>query len=218
VRSKSTAGLASSGTREERGPALSWGNLVVIEHRTANDGEFFTTVYGHLGARRLVKAGDVVDVGTQIGEIGRQSPLINGGYKPHLHFGVREGRLVEKGMTLFHLTTADGRSPVRLARLGEEEIELEVAEAITPEAATPRTIKVTLHGEEFCHEERDGKFFLPAKILWRTRRSHFPIVGYGLSTDGWRDPVTFLRERDAGAWPHPFKIAKPVKPPARSSP
>ena len=196
------------GARQERGPTLAWGNLIAIEHRTAKEGEFFTTIYGHLGADRLVKVGDVVEVGTRIGEIGRQSPLVNGGYKPHLHFGVREGRFAETGMTLFRLATAGGRSPVRLARLGEEEIELEV-----PEATTPRIIRVTLQGEEFSLAARDGKFFLPAKILWRTRRSDFPIVGYGLSTDGWRDPVAFLRERHADAQPPPFKLAKPGKPP-----
>jgi murein DD-endopeptidase MepM/ murein hydrolase activator NlpD len=196
--------------RQDRGPGLAWGNLIVIEHRTAKSGEFFTTIYGHLGADRLVKVGDVVEVGTQIGEIGRQSPYVNGGYKPHLHFGVREGRIAEEGMTLFRLTTADGRWPVRLARLDEEEIELEV-----PEAITPQNIKVTLQGEEFSLAARDGKFFLPAKILWRTRRSDFPIVGYGLSTDGWRDPIAFLRERDADARPPGFKLAKPAKPPKK---
>jgi hypothetical protein len=110
-------------------------------------------------------------------------------------------------MTLFELKTAGGRSPVRLARLGEEEIELEV-----PEATTPQIIKVTLHGEEFTLAPKGGKFVLPAKILWHTRRSDFPIVGYGLSTDGWRDPVGFLRERDADAHPPPFKLARPAKP------
>jgi murein DD-endopeptidase MepM/ murein hydrolase activator NlpD len=198
------------GARPERGPTLAWGNLIVIEHRTANEEEFFTTIYGHLGADRLVKVGDVVEVGTQIGEIGKQNPLVNGGYKPHLHFGVREGRIVEKGMALFHLATAEGRLPVRVARLGEEEVELEV-----PEAARPRNIKVTLQGEEFFLVGREGKFFLPAKVLWRTRRSDFPIVGYGLSTEGWRDPVAFLREREADAHPPGFKLARPAKPPRR---
>ena len=181
--------------------------MIVIEHRTAREGEFFTTIYGHLGPDRRVKVGDVVEVGTQIGEIGRQSPHINGGYKPHLHFGVREGRIAEEGMTLFHLATADGQSAVRLARLGEEEIELEV-----PEAITSQNIQVTMRGEEFSAARKGGKFFLPARILWRTGRSDFPIVGYGLSTDSWRDSVAFLRERGAAAQPPPFKLAKPAKP------
>ena len=196
--------------KQERGPVMPWGNLVVIEHRLPGDGGFFTTIYGHLGAERLVKVGDVVEVGTQIGEIGRQSLLINGGYKPHLHFGVREGRLAEKGMTLFELKTAGGRSPVRLASFGEEEIELEV-----PPMDRPQIIKVTLQGEEYSVEAKDGKFFLSSKILWLTRRSDFPIVGYGLSTNGWRDPVAFLREHNADAGPPPFKLAKHAKPSKR---
>jgi murein DD-endopeptidase MepM/ murein hydrolase activator NlpD len=161
-----------------------------------------------LAANRRVKVGDVVEVGTQIGEIGRQSPYINGGYKPHLHFGVREGRIAQKGMTLFHLATEGGRAPVRLAELDEEEIELEF-----PDAITPRRIKFELDGDEFSVSPKDGKFFLPARVLWRTRRRDFPIVGYGLSTDGWRDPVAFLRERNADAHPPPFKLAKPARPP-----
>jgi murein DD-endopeptidase MepM/ murein hydrolase activator NlpD len=196
--------------KQEGGPNLAWGNLVVIEHRTAKEREFFTTIYGHLGVKRLVKVGDVVEAGTQIGEIGRQSPLINGGYKPHLHFGVREGRMVEEGMTLLRLTTASGRWPVRVARLGEEEIELEV-----PEASRPQTINFKLQEEEYSLTPREGKFYLPARILWRSGRSDFPIVGYGLSTEGWRDPVAFLRERQADARPPPFKFGGPAKPPKR---
>lgn len=203
-------GTSQQQSSDTGGPAMPWGNLVVIEHRLPDDGGFVTTIYGHLGADRLVNVGDVVEVGTQIGEIGRQSLLNNGGYKPHLHFGIREGRLAEPGMTLFELKTAAVRSPVRLASLGEEEIELEV-----PEAAMPGIIKLTLQGEEFSLEPEGGKFSLPARVLWRTRRSDFPIVGYGLSTDGWRDPVAFLREQAADAGLPPFKLAKGAKPPKR---
>ncbi len=67
---------------------LEWGNVIVLEHRLSDD-KYATTIYGHLANERLVKAGDVVRAGQQIGAIG--TTHVNGGYKPHLHLGVREG-------------------------------------------------------------------------------------------------------------------------------
>ncbi len=89
---------------------LMWGNLIVVEHRLPDHGDFFFTVYGHLGTDRLVRVGDIVQAGQPIGTIGRRK--VNGGYSPHLHFGVGRGRLAEEGMTLFslHGTTKRRRS------------------------------------------------------------------------------------------------------------
>lgn len=73
---------------------LAWGNFIAIEHRFDTD-QYFTTLYGHLGNDRKVKAGDIVQAGQMIATIGRQHARINGGYEPHLHFGVRQGRNAE---------------------------------------------------------------------------------------------------------------------------
>ncbi len=78
---------------------MSWGNVVMIEHRLAS-GEFFTTIYAHLNSDRRVAVGDIVSAGQQVGVIGKQHPQINGGYAPHVHFGVREGRMAEVGAVL----------------------------------------------------------------------------------------------------------------------
>jgi murein DD-endopeptidase MepM/ murein hydrolase activator NlpD len=70
------------------------GGVVAIEHRLATD-EYVTTVYSHLDSKLLVSQGDIVRKGQPIGTIG--ATRVNGGYKPHLHFGVRRGRILEKG-------------------------------------------------------------------------------------------------------------------------
>ena len=58
-----------------------YGNLIVLKHK---DGLF--TLYAHL-SRIDVKAGQFVDTGTKIGEVGRTGVAIGS----HLHFEVRQG-------------------------------------------------------------------------------------------------------------------------------
>jgi hypothetical protein len=58
-----------------------YGNLIVLKHK---DGMF--TLYAHL-SRIDVKAGQVVDMGIKIGEVGRTGVAIGS----HLHFEVRRG-------------------------------------------------------------------------------------------------------------------------------
>lgn len=66
---------------------IGWGHGVTIEHQLPN-GEFKTTLYGHLRATNLKGKGKVTK-GTKIGEVGSESE--NGHYPPHLHWQVREG-------------------------------------------------------------------------------------------------------------------------------
>ena len=70
---------AAAGTVVHAGPAGTYGNLVTLRH---DDG--FETRYAHLSAV-TVKAGDRVDAGQQLGNVGTT------GYStgPHLHFEVR---------------------------------------------------------------------------------------------------------------------------------
>ena len=58
-----------------------YGNLIVLQHQ---DGLF--TLYAHL-SKIDVKAGQLIKVGTQIGEVGRTGVAIGS----HLHFEVRQG-------------------------------------------------------------------------------------------------------------------------------
>ncbi|HEY4312949.1 MAG TPA: M23 family metallopeptidase [Pirellulales bacterium] len=176
--------------RSARG-ASDWGNLIVIEHRLA-DGSIMTSVYGHLSQKRLVQEGAAVRGGQAIGTVGRAG-IENGGYKPHLHFGIREGRRFEEGDKLLSIQFQGESLPIRAVKLGDTEIE------ITADRELPE--KVQLAGQMFEVTTRDGKHFLPATVLHRIQNPNFAIIGYGLSTKGWRDPTEFLREKNAGQPP-----------------
>lgn len=191
--------------RRARAVALPWGNLVVIEHRLPDDAGFVTTVYGHLDSVRLVRVGDVVEAGQPIGTIGKKNLKINGGYNPHLHFGVREGRIAEKGMMLCKLTINGKQHSVTVAEIGEDAIQINMPD-IVPDGFT-----IASPWGKHVIEKRDGKFFLPASLLWQMQRPDFAIVGYALSKSGWLDPVAFLRERRADRSPAPFQNVKPSR-------
>ncbi len=190
-----------SATPNRRPETLSWGNRIIIEHRLPG-GEYFTTVYGHLATKRVVEAGDVVEAGQQIGTIGRKHLYINGGFDPHVHFGVRQGRLAEPGCTLLYVRFRGRLQPLKLAAVTAEEIEIRVP----AEIPVPSVLGAA---EAYPVTVRDGKYFLPARMLWDfSSRPGFEIVGYGLSTDGWHNPTSFLRQHAADNNPAPFQGPK----------
>lgn len=204
---KSSAGDRAGGKRPAFPPgALLWGNAVMIEHHLPS-GEYFNSIYGHLGVNRLVKPGDVVQAGQQIGTIGANRRDINGGYTPHLHFAVRQGRLADPGCTLYEIREKpeDAPLPAKLKTLGEREIELEYPAAVAErmQQAARRTIR--LGGRVYPVTVRDGRFFAAAQMLWDVKsRPGFAVVGYDLSTEGWPDPTAFLRQHGADENPAPF--------------
>jgi murein DD-endopeptidase MepM/ murein hydrolase activator NlpD len=77
---------------------LSWGGLVVIEHTGDKDGPF-CSLYGHLGPLVCVRAGQKVRRGQKIASLGRCYTWANGGYRAHLHFGIRKGSFRRGGST-----------------------------------------------------------------------------------------------------------------------
>jgi murein DD-endopeptidase MepM/ murein hydrolase activator NlpD len=176
---------------------MPWGNVVMIEHRLPS-GEFFMSIYGHLDTNRRVDMGDVVKAGQHLGNIGRRNPRINGGYDPHLHFGVREGRMIREGIVLFRTSYLGQTYDVKIASFDEDRVQLALP------TDRPKHLTFRLGDEKLTVEEHDGKPCLPAKILWRTRDSELSLAGYALSTKGWRDPIAFLRERHADTQPAPF--------------
>lgn len=169
----------ASAKRRVPGAALEWGNLIVIEHRLP-DGAFITSLYGHLGPRRLVEVGDTVTVGQQIGTVGRQG-FQNGGYKPHLHFAIREGRFAEVGAS-YLAATSDGVVSLKVVQLGPAECVVE--------AAAGQRFKIG--DRTFEVVEREGRRYFPTEGLKHLVRPEFALAGYGLSLDGWRDPTRFL--------------------------
>jgi len=194
VAARSLAGRVANG----------WGNLIVIEHRLP-DGSYLTSVYGHLASRRLVSVGDVVTAGQVIGTVGRPG-VENGGYKAHLHFAVREGRMAEPGSVLLPLRTDETSTPITLVALGEQEIEVKT------EAVLPSPFVLQFADRQFAMTERDGKHYLPAAVLYCNLRPDFAIVGYGLSTKGWLDPTELLVKMRADSAPAPYGAMPKTKP------
>lgn len=188
------AAAKSAGKKLPKLPAgtMMWGNIVIIEHKLKN-GAYVTTLYGHLGDDRRVKAGDIVQPGQQIGTIGRQSVYVNGGYIPHLHFGVCYGRLLEKGRTLFTVPWGAKLLPVNVVDFTPDRVQLDFGEA------APRATEYQhpSGGRKWSVTREGGKLYMPARMLWTLTTRAFPYVGYGDSTKGYLDPIAFLRKPEA---------------------
>jgi murein DD-endopeptidase MepM/ murein hydrolase activator NlpD len=189
--------VASKKTKTAK--TLAWGNLVVLEHRFA-DGKYATTIYGHLANQRLLDVGDVVRAGQQIGTIG--TTQVNGGYKPHLHLGFREGRLAEIGRKFLVMTTDGKPTVLEFAELRDDNIVLTGAREL------PDQLQMGLDGRKFNFSKQDDKAEVNAAFLSYVPSPEFMIVGYGLSTDGWLDPIAFLKAHGADVNPAPFGRAK----------
>ena len=177
---------------------MEWGNVVVIEHQLA-DGKYATTIYGHLANDRLVKAGDIVQAGQQIGTVG--ATRVNGGYKPHLHLGVRTGRMAEVGRKLLLMTLDGHATEMQITAMHDDKIE------VTGATNLPAELVMGLDGRKIAVEKQGDKATLDAAFLYYVPAPDFLIVGYGLSTDGWLDPIDFLRAHGAEANPAPFTRA-----------
>jgi murein DD-endopeptidase MepM/ murein hydrolase activator NlpD len=188
----------SSKSGAKKAPVLEWGNVVVIEHQLP-DGKYATTIYGHLANDRLVEAGDVVQAGQQVGTVG--ATRVNGGYKPHLHLGVRDGRMAEIGRKLLLMTTDSHATQMQITELRDDKIEISGATNL------PAELVMGLDGRKIEVEEHDDKATIDAAFLCYVPAPDFLIVGYGLSTDGWLDPIDFLRVHGAEANPAAFSRA-----------
>lgn len=186
-----------------RGP-VDYGNIIVIEHQLSET-ESCLTLYAHLGDDRLVSPGDLVMAGQQIGTIGRDSPLVNGGYKPHLHFGVRTGAWLPPGRRVLQLQFNGEPTEVRLLELGEDRARV----ALTPDV--PGAFEMSLRDGDtlkFTPAE-EGGHFLPAWYLYHAPPpTHF--AGYAPDLEGWRDPLAFLREQGAAGSPAPYLFITPT--------
>lgn len=76
----------ADGVVKESGPASGYGNWIIIEHEI--DGEIVDSLYGHMQSDGLhVKAGDQVEAGQHIADIGNEGFSTGA----HLHFGVYPG-------------------------------------------------------------------------------------------------------------------------------
>jgi murein DD-endopeptidase MepM/ murein hydrolase activator NlpD len=178
---------------------LAWGNVVAIEHQLA-DGSYVTSIYGHLDNNRQVKVGDVVRAGQLLGAIG--NARVNGGYKPHLHLGTRAGRLAEVGRKLVLMSPEGKGRLLSIAEVRENSVVLSSAEEL------PDRITAGQDGRVFELAKREGKAEVAAAILRYLPTPEFAVVGYGLSTDGWLDPIAFLQSHGAAGAPAPLERAE----------
>ncbi len=100
------------------GPASGYGNAVIIEspreYETSTDPSKwtnpYTQIFGHLRADSYLAAtkkliGKTVDRGVVIGRLGYSSE--NGGFAPHLHYGIRKGRYSSKWVYFGYSSSKD---------------------------------------------------------------------------------------------------------------
>ena len=186
--------------KTKSGAQLAWGNLVVVEHHLP-DGGYATTVYGHLDTERLVKVGDIVRAGQQLGTIG--GTRVNGGYKPHLHLGVRAGRMAEVGRKLVDVSLHGERVPLVISKVTNEKVEFDSAGEL------PAEFTLTIGTHPFQITTHDGKSEAPVGMLAHLPSAEFAIVGYALSAEGWLDPTAFLADHGAATSPAMFEPARP---------
>jgi murein DD-endopeptidase MepM/ murein hydrolase activator NlpD len=149
---------------------------------------------------QAVKAGDIVQARQQIGTIGPTN--VNGGYKPHFHFGVRQGRMAEKGRKLVVMMIIGKASQFEILELRKDTIVLSGAGNL------PDQLQVGQDGRKIQIAKSGDKAELDPALLSYAPLPEFMIEGYGLSTDGWADPVAFLKARGADVIPVPFGPAK----------
>lgn len=193
--------LIQTQNSEDDGPNRSatlknWGSMVVIEHRLP-DGEYLTTLYAHLDLDRRVRTGDIVAAGQQIGVIGPKSADVNGGFEPHLHFGIRQGRIAESGATLF-TANRDGQSIiVKLREPGEETMTVQFPEGL----AVPDALDFPDNRTVYVERREGGEYHMPSWLLWQTIPPEARLAGYLPDLERWLDPTLFLRDHGATVLP-----------------
>lgn len=70
-----------------------YGTVILIEHNLRDEG-YVVGVYGHLRNNATVSEGQRVSTGQKIGFLGSREE--NGGWIPHIHFGFRKGKYINK--------------------------------------------------------------------------------------------------------------------------
>ena len=76
-------------------------------------------------------------------------------------------------------------------------------------AGLPARLLIGADGPKFDVKQLgENRTEVPAALLAYLPSPEFAVVGYGLSTEGWLDPVAFLKTRGADANPAPFEGAR----------
>jgi hypothetical protein len=99
------------------------------------------------------------------------------------------------------MTTDGHATQMQITALHDDKIEISGATNL------PAELVMGLDGRRFAVEKHDDKATIDAAFLSYVPAPDFLIVGYGLSTDGWFDPIDFLRQHGAEANPAAFSQA-----------
>ncbi|MCA8997290.1 MAG: peptidoglycan DD-metalloendopeptidase family protein [Planctomycetaceae bacterium] len=190
--------LAKQGIRlaAGRGP-MDFGNFILIEHKTP-DQQVFNSFYAHLGDERFVQVGDIVTAGQRIGSIGRKSVVVNGGYDPHLHFGMRTGQIGKPGQDAFGFVI--GGKPVIAKLISVDEAMMKLS--LSSELPGDLKFQVGRPGDmrEVRLVKKEDHYELPSWFLcgMMPRSKEMHIAGYTPTIEGWFDPIQFLKDNGAG--------------------
>jgi len=149
--------------------AITWGGLVVVEH-TAPDGQWFCSLYGHLGPLVCVRPGQGVRKGQKLGSLGRTHTWAGGGYGAHLHFGIHTGPFTAR-LSIGQVITV---------RVNAREAQAKVV-AVDDNAAT---LKV---------EGTDRTVRMPRSRGTRWITGYISPVSFKGGRHGWVDPQQFIQ-------------------------
>jgi murein DD-endopeptidase MepM/ murein hydrolase activator NlpD len=97
-----------------------------------------------------VSRGEVVRANQPLGTIG--ATRVNGGYTPHLHFGVRDGRMAESGRVLAQMNI--NGQPVTLKILEATEKTLRLSGA----GESPDLVNIHIQDKTFELRKNNGDF------------------------------------------------------------
>jgi murein DD-endopeptidase MepM/ murein hydrolase activator NlpD len=171
-----------------QGAGGNWGFFLLIEHRLEN-GDYKSSIYGHLGWDILVAPGDIVRKGQKLATVGLSCAVENGGYGSHLHFGIGDGPFRRAPRVLRGATLNLNR--------GEEKIQAKVlgfaydASRKDQHGFPALAIRVAMGQDE---EGQPIERALPVNAGHISGQVRW-ITGYAKGCRGWLDPRVFIGER-----------------------
>ncbi len=119
--------------------------------------------------------------------------------------------MAEVGRKLIVMSIEGKQTLLQIAELHDDNI------VLTGGKDLPEQLQMGLDGRKFQFSKHDDKAEVNAAFLTYVPLPDFMIVGYGLSTDGWLDPIAFLKVHGADVHPAPFEMVKRRRDPVRTA-
>ena len=121
--------------------------------------------------------------------------------------------MAQVGRRLILATTEGKRLSLEIAELNEKESVV----VLKGGASLPAFLQMGVNGRKLDITQRGDNTEVSAELLSYVPSPEFAIVGYGLSTDGWLDPIAFLKAHSADVNPAAFELAKRRRGPVRTA-